>query len=252
MRSIKAALVIVATLFVVELAHSQQVYKVGTGVVPFGFTDPKTNSTQGYSVDVMNAIARDAGFQVQFTAFASFGQILPALVSKQVDIDATSTAITPEQKAMGVDFSDVYAIWTECLVVARNDSTQYKSLDDLKGQVMAAGIGTIYLDGLKAKGTFKDVKALPTVDAAVNAIKSGEVKAYLTNAAQMTYLQKQGQYQDVLVVGSYVPVYRSSGGIAVRRGDTDLLNKINASLGKLKANGTLKTLADKWGIVPPT
>jgi len=30
------------------------------------------------------------------------------------------------------------------------------------------------------------------------------------------------------------------------------LNKINTSLGKLKANGTLKTLGDKWGIVPPT
>ena len=117
---------------------------------------------------------------------------------------------------------------------------------------MAAGVGTIYLDGLKAKGIFKDVKAFPTVDDAVKAIKSGEVKGYLTNAAQMTYLQKQGQYQDVLVVGGYIPVYPSSGGIAVRRGETDLLNRINTSLGKLKANGTLKTLGDKWGIVPPT
>ena len=252
MRSIKAALAIVATLFAVELAHSQQVYKVGTGVVPFGFADPRTNSTQGYSVDVMNAIAGDAGFQVQLTALASFGQILPALVSKQVDIAASSITITPERKAMGVDFSDVYAIWTECLVVARNDSTQYKSLDDLKGQITAAGVGTTYLDDLKARAIFKDVKAFPTLDGAVNAVKSGEVKGYLTNAAQMTYLQKHGQYQDVLVVRSYVPVHHSQGGIAVRRGETDLLNKINTSLGKLKANGTLKTLGDKWGIVPPT
>ncbi|HEY7297472.1 MAG TPA: ABC transporter substrate-binding protein [Xanthobacteraceae bacterium] len=252
MRSIKFVLVIAATMFSAGIAHSQQVYKVGTGVVPFGFSDPKTNSTQGYSVDIMNGISRDAGFQVQFTGFASFGQILPALVSKQIDIDASSTTITPERKAMGADFSDVYAIWTECLVVARNDSTQYKSLDDLKGQVMGAGVGTIYLDDLKAKGGFKDVKAFATLEAATNALKSGEIKAYLTNAAQMTYLQRQGQYQDVLVVRSYVPVYHSSGGIAVRRGETELLNKINASLRKLKANGTVKTLADKWGIVPPT
>jgi polar amino acid transport system substrate-binding protein len=200
----------------------------------------------------MNAVAKESGLRVDFTVFSSFGDILPALVAKRIDIDATSTTVTPERKAMGVEFSDIYAIWTEALVVARSDQTAYRSVDELRGQAVAAGVGTIYLDGIKAKGIFKETKALPTIDDAVAAINKGEIKGYLTNAAQISYLQKQGQYADVRVVASYVPVYMSAGGIAVRRGETDLLNKINAALAKLKADGTLKTLGGKWGIAPPT
>ncbi|MBA4036302.1 MAG: amino acid ABC transporter substrate-binding protein, partial [Bradyrhizobium sp.] len=36
--------------------------------------------------------------------------------------------------------------------------------------------------------------------------------------------------------------------IGVRKGDTELLAKINASLAKLKANGTVEKILDKWGL----
>ena len=39
-----------------------------------------------------------------------------------------------------------------------------------------------------------------------------------------------------------------SVGIGVRKGDTELLAKINTSLAKLKANGTVEKILDKWGL----
>lgn len=240
-----------ALLAGVGSASAQQVYKVGTGVAPFGFVDPKTNAIQGYAVEVMNAVAKESGLQIQFVAFASFGEILPALLAKQIDIDASSTTITPERKAMGVEFSDVYAMWTESLIVAKSDPIPYKSIDELRGEAVAAGVGTIYLDGFKAKSIFKEVRSFSATGDGVQLINKGEVKAFLTTAATMIFLQKQGQYPDVKMVSSYTPIYNSAGAIAVRNGETELLAKINTALAKLKANGTINVIATKWGVVAP-
>jgi hypothetical protein len=61
----------------------------------------------------------------------------------------------------------------ECLVVAKADPTPYQSVDELKGQVVAASVGTIYLHGLKAKSIFKEAKSFSTVDAALEALNKG-------------------------------------------------------------------------------
>ena len=50
------------------------------------------------------------------------------------------------------------------------------------------------------------------------------------------------------IVESYKPTMIGSVGIGVRKGDTELLAKINASLTKLKANGTVEKILDKWGL----
>ena len=96
--------------------------------------------------------------------FSSFGDVLSALLAKQIDISATATAITPEHRAMGIDFSSPYAVWTECLVVRGSDARQYKSAEEFAGEIVAAPNGTIYLAGLKAKTGFKEVKGYATLD----------------------------------------------------------------------------------------
>jgi polar amino acid transport system substrate-binding protein len=246
-----ASALVVASLTLIAPASAQQVLKVGTAVAGFGFPDAKTGAVQGYSVDVMTAIAKDSGLQIQIVPFASFGDVLPALLAKQIDISATATTITPERRAMGVDFSLPYAIWTDCLVVLKSDTKPYKSMDEFKGEVVSAGNGTNYLDGLRAKTGFKEVKAYPSTVEALQAMSKGEVKAYITNTVQMAYFQKGGQYLDYRVVETYVPTYPSIGGIAVRKGETELLNKINAGLTKMKGDGSLKAIAAKWNMLLP-
>ena len=50
------------------------------------------------------------------------------------------------------------------------------------------------------------------------------------------------------LVDSYKPATVGSVGIGVRKGEAALLGKINASLAKLKANGTIEKILDKWGL----
>jgi polar amino acid transport system substrate-binding protein len=242
---------VVASCSLVAPASAQQVLKVGTSVAGFGWPDTKTGVVQGYAVDVITAIAESAGLQIQIVPFASFADVLPALVAKQIDISATSTAITPERRAMGIDFSLPYASWTECLVVLKSDTRAYKSVDEFQGGVVAAGNGTTYLAGLRAKTGFKDVKGYATFEEGMQALSSGEVDAYLTTAPQMALFHRSGQYLDYRVVETYVPAYPSIGGIGVRKGETELLDKINVGLTKMKSDGSLSVIAVKWNLLAP-
>ena len=50
---------------------------------------------------------------------------------------------------------------------------------------------------------------------------------------------------------SYKPIVIGSVGIGVRKSDQELLRKINASLARLKADGTVGRILEKWGLKAP-
>ena len=56
--------------------------------------------------------------------------------------------------------------------------------------------------------------------------------------------------RDVRLVDSYKPATVGTVAIGIRKSDSELLGKINASLAKLKANGVLDRILDKWGLKP--
>lgn len=116
---------------------------------------------------------------------------------------------------------------------------------------MAAATGTLYLNGLKQNTGLREAREVANTAAGVAALLAGEVKGYMTNAAQMLYYFSVGQYPDVKLVEDWEPTFHSVGGIAVRKDDTELLGKINAGLANLTADGTLARLAAKWSVLPP-
>lgn len=247
------AIPILAGLAISSGANAQTLV-VGTAVPPFGFIDQSTGAPAGFSVDVMNAIAADAGLQIEFRHFDTFGDVLPALIAGQIDIAATSLSITAPRIEMGVAFTAVYGRWTEALIVAATDQTPYRSIDDLQGKIIAAGAGTTYIAGLQARpaGYFGEVRVLAN-DAGIDAVRTGAVDAYITNAALVAFEQARGNWTDVRVVGTdtYQPTFRAAGGIAVRHDDVELLGLIQRSLAKLIANGTVAGLTQQWGLNPP-
>ncbi|MGY4472483.1 ABC-type amino acid transport substrate-binding protein [Bradyrhizobium sp. LB9.1b] len=79
-------------------------------------------------------------------------------------------------------------------------------------------------------------------------MNTGRLKAGYADYPILAYNLKQGGFPEVRLVDGYKPVTVGSVGIGVRKGETALLGKINASLAKLKANGTIDKILDKWGL----
>jgi hypothetical protein len=79
-------------------------------------------------------------------------------------------------------------------------------------------------------------------------VNAGRLKAGFGDYPILAYNLKQGGFPEARIVESYKPTMIGSVGIGVRKGDTELLAKINTSLAKLKANGTVEKILDKWGL----
>src|SRR5436853_3216856 len=127
----------------------QQVLKAA--YPPFGpplfFVDVKTNLATGAYVEVLNAVAKDAGLSLQYHPLL-VSDLALGLTSKMVDATVGGLNITPENQAQ-FDFSDPIANATEAFLVRKADATAYKSWDDFKGMVIGVQSGTVYVDPLQ-------------------------------------------------------------------------------------------------------
>jgi polar amino acid transport system substrate-binding protein len=239
-----AAVVLTATM----PASAQKVLKVGstpTGV-PFTFLDTKTNSIQGIMVDLITEIGKDAGFQIQIEPM-QFSTLIASLTSNKIDIISAAMFVTPARKEV-IDFSEPFYSYGEGLLVPKGDSKTYTRQDDLKGEVVGAQVGTAFVDALKKSGLFSEVKAYDTIPDILRDVNAGRLKAGFADYPILAYNLKQGGFPEARIVESYKPATIGSVGIGVRKGDTELLARINASLAKLKANGTVEKILDKWGL----
>lgn len=225
----------------------QAVLKVGstpTGV-PFTFLDTATNSIQGIMVDLITEISRDAGFAVQVEPL-QFSALIGALTSNRIDIVAAAMYITPPRQAV-IDFSDPIYTYGEGLLVPRADTKEYAQLADLKGLTVGAQVGTAYVEPLQKSGLFPEVKLYDTIPDIIRDVNTGRLKAGFADLPIVAYNIQQGRFPDVRLVTGFKPTIVGSVGIGVRKGDQDLLRRINASLAKLKADGSVKRILAKWG-----
>jgi polar amino acid transport system substrate-binding protein len=229
-------------------ASAQQVLKVGstpTGA-PFTFLDTKTNTIEGLMVDLITAIGKDAGFSVQVEPM-QFSTLVASLTSNKIDIISAAMLATAARKEV-IDFSDPVYTYGEGLIVPKTDTKNYAAAEDLKGEVVGAQVGTAYVDALKKTGLFAEVKAYDTIPDILRDVNTGRLKAGYADYPILAHNLRQGSFPEVRLVESYKPATVGTVAIGVRKGDQELKAKINTSLAKLKENGTLAKILDKWGL----
>jgi polar amino acid transport system substrate-binding protein len=245
-RLVQAAIAVLSVAAAMP-SSAQQLLKVGstpTGI-PFTFLDTKTNSIQGIMVDLITEIGKDAGFQVQIEPM-QFSALVPSLTSNKIDIISAAMFATATRKEV-IDFSDAVYTYGEGLVVPKSDARNYASQEDLKGQAVGAQVGTAFVDALKKTGLFSEVKIYDTIPDILRDVNAGRLKAGFADYPILAYNLKQGNFAEVRLVDAYKPVTVGTVAIGVRKSDTELLAKINASLAKLKTNGTIAKILEKWG-----
>src|SRR3979490_646423 len=237
-RLVQAAIAALA-LVAAAPGSAQQVVKVGSTAtgVPFTFLDTKTNSIQGVMVDLITEIGKDAGSQVQIEPM-QFSTLIASLTSNKIDIISAAMFATAARKEV-IDFSAPVYTYGEGLLVPKTDSKDYVALEDLKGEVVGAQVGTAFVDALKKTGLFSEVKAYDTIPDILRDVNPGRLKAGFADYPILAYNLKQGGFPEARLVASYKPTVVGTVGIGVRKTDQDLLKKINASLAQLQANGNV-------------
>jgi len=170
--------------------------------------------------------------------------IIPALNAKKFDFLISSLSITEERKA-AVDFTDPY--YSNKLQFIAPKNVDFKTdKDSLKGKTIGTQRAT--LAGTWLEDTYGDDIKVSLYDTQENAyldLTSGRVDAILADKYANYDWLKTDAGKSYEFKGD--PVVESDKiGIAVRKGDNELRNKLNAALKEIVADGTYKKINDKY------
>ena len=210
---------------------------------PFESMNPN-GQIEGFDVDVMNAIAKEEGFKVSYHQQAWDG-IFASLKAGDNDILISGITITDERKQQML-FSEPYYKITQVILVPQGKSI--KSVEDLKKMdKVGVTLGTTGdLAAQKILGaTSEKIIRLENLPLMLKEVETGAVDAVISDSAVVAdYVKKKGDKGFTMVeVPDFTVEYY---GIAVRQDDKALMDKINAGLKKIQANGEYAKISDKY------
>jgi len=194
----------------------------------------------GYDADMMAAIAEKAGIQYQFEAM-EFAAVVNAVATNPNTIGLSGISITDERK-MSVNFATPY-INAGVVVIAKTGSG-FITVEDLKGKVIGVQLGTTSdFEAEKITG-LENVAQYNTFLNAIMDLQGNKIDAVFVDKpvgqAIMASLNDPSlEMLDIEIVADWY-------GIAVNKNNTELLEKINAAIAELEAEGFFEQLAVKY------
>lgn len=205
---------------------------------PFSYYDEKTNELVGFDVEIGKALAGAMGMEAK-PVTAPWESLISGLKADKYDAIIGSMTITDERKKE-VDFTDPYYVSGPKLFV-REDSA-IAGVSDLKkdtkiGVLMQSvyeNLAKQYSDNLKFYES--DVTALHDLDL-------GRVEAVITDQNVGMASAKKGGWK-IKAVGDLLMV--ENVGIAVKKGNAELVARLNQALKDIKADGTYERIAVKY------
>ena len=218
-------------------------YAIGTDATYPPFEFQKDGEYIGIDIDLIKEIAKVEGFDVELKPM-DFKGIIPAIQAKQLDGAIAGISITDERKKI-LDFSEPYYQAGLSLVV-RDDNSTIKSPEDLKGKKIAIKKGTT---GAKFAQELADkygatVTHFDDSPAMFQEVVNGNADVTLEDFPVVSYKLAIDPNSHLKIVGD-----RLNGdwyGIAVQKGNEELLKKINDGLKKLKENGSYDKIIEKY------
>ena len=221
--------------------------KVGitTTGVPFTFVDTATQKPTGAMVDLANAIAADNGAGTVFQ-MAAFPALIPLLTTGKIDLVSASMFVTKKREKI-VDFSVPVYSFGETMFVAASDKKDY-TVEGLKGEVVGAEIGSTIAHALMSLGIFRQVKLYESIADIMRDVKLGRIKAGFGDEPIVAYQLSQKPDLGVRMVKGYVPINKGQLALAVSKGNSELLEQVNASIAKFRKDGRLAKIFAKYGL----
>jgi polar amino acid transport system substrate-binding protein len=216
--------------------------------VPFTFRD--AGKIVGYDVELAELFCKTLGVKANFIDTAWSG-VIPSLYAKKFDVIMSSMSYTKERLER-VAFSIPYAEASQAMLIRAVDTGAIKAASDLNGRVLAVKLGSPgqvlqekMLAALKSAGGagFKELKVFDDHPSAYVALAQNRVDAVLNTIPTLAMVLKDapGKYAIVKGIGA-----DNWAGIAARKEDPEIVSFLNGELARLKSDGTLYKLQEKW------
>ena len=195
----------------------------------------------GYEADVARLLGKKLGMDTVFV-YRQWDDFYPALEKAQGDILLCGQGISEYRKSLA-DFTAPYAVFDESVMVLRDSSI--KSATDLSGRRVGAIDKSL---NMALAETFGGAVVVPfsgesddVMGDMVAALRRGDIDAFVDDDVALLPLSEESDLAIAFTVET-----RNAWGIAVKKGESEWLKKVDAVLAEAKVNGELKTVWQNW------
>jgi polar amino acid transport system substrate-binding protein len=205
---------------------------------PWGFVN-SSGKQEGLDADIGELFAKELGVQVQFVPLEVANRI-PALTAGRVDVLFATMAMFPD-RAKAVQFSKPYVANQIVLLAPKN--VEIKTNADMGKVSIAVARGAAQdTEVTKNAPPGTNILRMDGDAASIQAAVSGQAQALGGNIFYIRRLEeaKPGVFEQKLVFSN---IYN---GACTRLGEKEINAYINTFLDKIRANGELKKITDKW------
>ncbi len=213
-----------------------RIYTVGTDAAyaPFESQNEK-GEIVGFDIDIVRAVAAKAGLSVKFVNTPWEG-IFNALKQGDRDLLVSSITITDERK-QSMDFSDPYFDAHQLIAVKADSKVErFEDLKTLKVGVQTGTTGDETISKLQGKNS-TDIKRFESTPLALKELETGGIDAVVAdNGVVVNYVRNNaGNRFKTVNDPAFAP---ERYGIAVKKGNAELLAKLNQGLAAIRADGS--------------
>ncbi len=219
---------------------SAGVIKIGTEgtYAPFTFHDG-SNKLVGFDIEIGEAVAKKLGVKAEFIE-GKWDGLIAGLDAKRYDAVINQVGIT-EARKQKYAFSEPYIV-SKAVLIVREGNTDIKGFDDLKGKKSAQSLTSNF--GKLAEAAGAELVGTDGFDQSIQLVLTRRADATVNDSLSFLDFKKHQPEAPVKIVAEKPDADYS--GIIVRKGDDDLVASINKALTEIKADGTYKTISDKY------
>uniref|UniRef100_UPI004025C7A9 transporter substrate-binding domain-containing protein n=1 Tax=Faecalibacterium prausnitzii TaxID=853 RepID=UPI004025C7A9 len=206
---------------------------------PWSYHDA-SDTLVGYDVEVSRAIAEKLGVEPEYVE-SDWDSLFAGLDAGRYDMVCNGVEVT-EERAKTYAFTTPYGYIHTALAV-RKDNTDITSFEDLKGKTTANSLASTYMELAESYGA--TVQGIDTLEETIQLLTAGRIDATLNaDVSFYDYLNVHPDADFKLVAQTAeashvaIPVLKSE--------DTAYLDALNTAIEELRADGTLKTLSEKY------
>lgn len=213
---------------------------------PHGFLDADTNRLTGVMFEIGRAVAEHIGVEARFTE-VPFAGLIPTLTSGRADLMSGPLFIT-EERAQVVDFTQPVYGWGEGLLVRDESDKEYPDLAALSGDTVGTLVDSVQydmvaeVDGVRAVQTYRDYVSL------LQDLRARRIDVAVIDPPSVAYQIRVHGIEGMRQTEEYEPVNDWEIGLAVAKGDTELLGAVDEALSELKTSGRLAEILADWDI----
>ncbi|MGG6897183.1 MULTISPECIES: lysine/arginine/ornithine ABC transporter substrate-binding protein [Rhizobium] len=201
----------------------------------------------GFDIDITNALCDHMKVKCTFVN-QDFDGIIPALQAKKFDAIISSMSITPERQKI-VDFTNKIYNTPPAIAVPKDSTIKEATNEGLKGKSIGAQSSTTHANYASAHLKDAQLKLYPSADEYKLDLGNGRIDAAIDDVVVLSEWVKSDAGSCCKMLGTLKndPVINGAGaGIAIRKGDTALRDKLNAAIDAIRADGTYKKIQDKY------